>query len=270
MTTIAIGGFGKAKKVSYKGKTAVVKYINISHDPSATLATSALNRENAKYEAEIMKLFKDSTNIATIYEVEGHAIYMKYYPLGSLEDVIKSGKANRNRYKFARDIIWGLYQIHNLNYVHCDLKAKNILCELSEIKEVFIVNSVISDFGSARKKGSQPISYTPGFVPPDFSYKPVSFEADIYSLGKVFLQLFKHVTNVAEIDFNNFDSKLKFCDFANHFIDCTKNYQDYQKEMYYLVKNCLNPIPEKRPKLSELYSFVEKQWKIFPYFDYRS
>ena len=74
--------------------------------------------------------------------------------------------------------------------------------------------------------------------------KPLSFESDIYSLGKVFLQLFKHLKNVEEID-NNFDSKINFCDFANHFIDYKQNYQDYQKEMYYLVKNCLNPFPKK-------------------------
>ena len=43
-----------------------------------------------------MELFK--SNIATIYEVRGHAIYMKYYPLGSLDDLIQSGKPDRNRY----------------------------------------------------------------------------------------------------------------------------------------------------------------------------
>ena len=59
-------------------------------------------------------------------------------------------------------------QIHNLKYVHSDLKAKNILCELFDIKNGFIVNSVISDFGSARIIGSEPISYTPGFVPQIF------------------------------------------------------------------------------------------------------
>ena len=55
MSTIAIGGYGKAKKIDYNGKTAVVKYINMNKDPSATLATCTLNRENAKYEGEIME-----------------------------------------------------------------------------------------------------------------------------------------------------------------------------------------------------------------------
>lgn len=241
----------------------------MNKDPSATLATYTLNRTNANNEAEIMTLFKDKTNIATIYEVKGHAIYMKYYPLGSLYDVILTGKANRNRYNIALDIINGLMQIHHLNYVHSDLKAQNILCELHNCYGTFLVESVISDFGVARKVGSKPLACTPGFAPPEFWDKPLSFETDIYSLGKVFLQLFKNVKNVAEIDYNNFDSKISFSDFANHFIDCKNNYQDYQKEMYYLVKNCLNPSPEKRPKLSELRAFVYKIRRNNRFVDYR-
>ena len=229
MSTIAIGGFGKAKKINYKGITAVVKYININKDPSATLATCTLNRTNANNEAEIMGLFKDSCFIAQVYEVKGHAIYMKYYPLGSLEDVIQSGKANRNRYMIANDIIFGLEQIHRLNFVHSDLKAKNILCELETRSDVHnIVKAVITDFGAARKVGSQPIAHTKGFAPPDFWNKPLSFESDIYSLGKLFLQLFKHVkdVDVSEIDYNNFDCKVRYNDFANHFIDCKNKYED--------------------------------------------
>ena len=61
------------------------------------------------------------------------------------------------------------------------------------------------------------------------------------------LQLFKHAKNIAEIDYNNFDSKISFSDFAKHFIDCKKMYEEYQKKMYNLVINCLNTSPEKRP-----------------------
>ena len=94
------------------------------------------------------------------------------------------------------------------------------MCELQYIIEITIVRSVITDFGAARKIGSKAIACTKGFEPPEFWNKPLSFESDIYSLGKLFLQLFKHVKNVSEIDYYNFDSKVSFCDFANDFIDC--------------------------------------------------
>ena len=56
---------------------------------------------------EKYELFKDKSNIATIYDIQCHCIYMKYYPLGSLRDLIDKGKANKNRYLIAIIIIDG-------------------------------------------------------------------------------------------------------------------------------------------------------------------
>ena len=125
MTTVGIGGFGKAKLTTYKGRRAVVKYINTSGDPRATLATNTTNRQDAKTEGEIMKLFK-SPYIAEIYAIEGHAIYMKYYEKGSLREQINKGNAKKHRYEIAKQICNGLKEIHKLNYVHSDLKCSNI------------------------------------------------------------------------------------------------------------------------------------------------
>ena len=57
-STIGQGGFGKAKLTTYNNKKAVVKYINTTNDPRATLATCTINRKDAKYEGEIMKFLK--------------------------------------------------------------------------------------------------------------------------------------------------------------------------------------------------------------------
>ena len=79
MSTLGIGGFGKAKLTTYNGKKAVVKYINVQGDPRATLATCTINRNYASEEGEIMKKLAEQNYIAEIYDVKGHAIYMKYY-----------------------------------------------------------------------------------------------------------------------------------------------------------------------------------------------
>ena len=81
------------------------KYIIATLDPRANLTTCYIEKMlNVK---EKYKLFKDKTNISTIYDIQGHYICMKYYPLGSLRDLIDKGKANKNRYLIAIIIIDG-------------------------------------------------------------------------------------------------------------------------------------------------------------------
>ena len=126
MTTVGVGGFGKAKKTYYKGKEAVVKYVNTAGSPQATLATCTINRQDARYEGEIQKLFSTAW-VAEVYAIEGHAIYMKYYPDGSLRSQIVKGGADKHRYRCAWDIIKGIKEIHRLDFVHSDIKASNVL-----------------------------------------------------------------------------------------------------------------------------------------------
>lgn len=98
------------------------------------------------------------------------------------------------------DIFWqlvfidGLIQIHRLNYVHCDLKASNILCEEIDCKGKKYIRPVISDFGGARLKGSKLGAYTPGFCPPEVldDGEPINFSTDLYALGKLFIELFTY------------------------------------------------------------------------------
>ena len=249
MATLGKGGFGKAKFTIYEGKPAVVKYIDVNNSPSATLATCTVNRQNAEEEGKVMEKFKVYNYIAQIYAIKGHAIYMKYYPLGSLRSVIDSGKANNNRYIIAKDIIRGLSIIHNNGFVHSDLKARNILCE----ERRYVIRAVISDFGAARKVGSNSGAYTSGFVPPEFHHKPLSYATDYYSLGKLFLELFTKRTNVASINYYNFYKYANIKDFSS-------NYswdEDFitQMKLYELVKNCLRDEPDKRTTVKDFDKF---------------
>ena len=66
MKTLGIGGFGKAKLITYNGKKAVAKYINASGDPSATLSTCTINRNYACEEGEVMKKLSQKNYIAEI------------------------------------------------------------------------------------------------------------------------------------------------------------------------------------------------------------
>ena len=250
MTTIGQGGFGKAKKVIWHGKEAVVKYLNVNQDPSATLATCTLNRNEAQKEGQIMSIFKNRDSIALIYAVEGHAIYMKYYPDGSLRDQLDQGNVIKDRYFMLDDIIAGLRQIHQLNFVHSDLKAANILCEKHER-----IRCLITDFGAAAKKGSAPQCYTKGFAPPDFFNKPLCFEDDIYSLGKLCIELFTGISDISGIDYNNFYNKMNPLDFTNN-KNAKNEPEHYRLDLMDLIHECLNPDSSKRPSLIDFFDFV--------------
>ena len=251
MTTVGAGGFGKAKITTYNGQTAVVKYINTTSDPRATLATCTINRKDAQYEGEIMKLF-NHVNIAKIYEIRGHCIFMKYYPLGSLRDMINKGNVNSNRYLIALGILDGLQKIHDLNYVHCDLKASNILCEEIYCEGIKYIRPVISDFGGAKLKGSYLGAYTPGFCPKEVlsDGKPIDFSTDIYSMGKLLIELFTHRNDISDITESNFDSKLDLNDFNDNYYDGKE--VDSTKRIFSAVKKCLNSDRDERISLIDL------------------
>ena len=115
------------------------------------------------------------------------------------------------------------------------------------------LRAVISDFGAARKVGSNSGVWTSGFVPPEFHYKLLSYATDYYSLGKLFLELFTKRTNVASINYYNFYKYAKIKDFSN-------NYswdEDFitQMKLCELVNNCLRDEPEKRTTVKDFEKF---------------
>lgn len=249
MKTVGVGGFGKAKLTKYQGKQAVVKFVNSSGDPRATLATCTMNRTDARNEGLVMILLSKNKNIAEVYGIEGHAIYMKYYPLGSLRKIIDDKKLKIDKYSIAYDIVNGLSAIHEYNFVHSDLKATNILCEeiySNKLKKNYIT-AVITDFGTARLVGMKPIGYTHAFAPPEMGDEPLGFETDLYSLGKLFIELFTgECKGIGKINYDNYESYVDE--------DCFLGYSDF----YELVGECLSDEPEERTTLNEFKKFFKK------------
>lgn len=73
----------------------------------------------------------------------------------------------------------GLKAMHNLGYVHCDIKPNNILCnEKGEVKVI--------DFGQSARLGTvkERIQGTPDYIAPEqVQRKPVEVQTDVYNLG---------------------------------------------------------------------------------------
>ena len=178
---------------------------------------------------------------------------MKYYKDGSLRAQINAGGADKRRFECALDIIRGIKEIHRLDFVHSDIKASNVLV----IKNGDLLLCYISDFGGARKKGSWPIAHTPGFVPSNFMKKPLCFEDDIFSLGKLFLELFGKFRDIdiKNINYDNFDSIVNWKTFTNNYGESSNNRGCLG--VMELVHRCINEDSTKRPSLDELESFFK-------------
>lgn len=268
MKTIGVGGFGKIKlykDIKYNNKYGIVcKFINLTPSKSATNASCTLNRNICKQEAELMGIFKECDNCAELLGHQGHRLAMKYYELGSLDKLIISGLANKDRYKIASNIIKGLTFIHNKGYVHSDLKCSNILCEQEYINGIPYIKAVISDFGATRKKGRSCVAYTEGYNAPEMLKEGISFQTDIYALGKTLIELFAKIPqkNIKLINYNNYPLYV----FKHHFLNdyvISSSFQINEKQypiinnFYRLVRNCLYTDPNKRPSLLILQLFVD-------------
>lgn len=80
-------------------------------------------------------------------------VLMDYCQLGSVLDLMKTTGRNLNEAQVASVLLYalkGLTYLHNMNIIHCDLKAANILLnEKGDVK--------LADFGVSREIGD-PVS----------------------------------------------------------------------------------------------------------------
>lgn len=258
--TIIRGGFGKIKRTTYKGKPAIVKKmkitnqeINVSFTLSKIGATTFKRNINpiiesilsTEKEAKIMMDCRRNLgdNIAEIYgyDKEKCEIYMKEYA-GDLDKLKKINLPLENKYSITLDIINGLYTIHNLNFIHSDIKPKNILYDYDKKEERYV--AYITDFGISRPKNSEVYGYSKAYSPSD---DILTEKFDIYCLGKTLAEFFCNL-DLSQITTLNYDNFNSFCN-PKYF----KN-----EEIYNLVRKCINKNPKDRPNLVHLIlSFVQ-------------
>lgn len=149
-------------------------------------------------EVRILKLIKEKK--LTQYFVELHDAFIHKHHLcivleclgSNMYDVTKILKFHGLRYfflkPFIKQVLEGLYLLHNQGIIHCDLKPENIL-----IKDPFTFNVKIIDFGSSTSKALSSIFYIQSrfYRAPEvilgISY---SYAIDIWSFGCIIYELF--------------------------------------------------------------------------------
>lgn len=84
-----------------------------------------------------------------------------------------------------KQICQGVRHMHQQNIVHLDLKPENVMCVVKDSNDIKLI-----DFGLAQRleegKAIKVLFGTAEFCAPEIiNYEPVSFSADMWSLGVV-------------------------------------------------------------------------------------
>jgi len=178
-----------------------------------------------------------------------------------------------------------LKEIHDAGFVHLDIKPSNILFSkppgrtgkevLENLKNGETVVK-ISDLGSARKIGEKFAQFTPEFCPVDQIEALIKGEGarpsmDIYSLGatmytlltrqsfnsKELITLFNDAITIYEQkgDYSAIIEKAKE-EYRKYYENL--KIEDVKEELVNLIKDMVNPDPEKRPKIDEVLERLSK------------
>ncbi|SCP05836.1 eukaryotic initiation factor 2alpha kinase 1, putative [Plasmodium ovale] len=120
-------------------------------------------------------------------------ILMEYCPGKTLREAIDCGFIYKNEkliWELIKQILKGLYYIHDMRIIHRDIKPSNIFLQVSDN----ILTAKIGDFGLTTKIENNKINPSAGTVnymsPEQINGEYFDQKADIFSLGVVFFEMF--------------------------------------------------------------------------------
>jgi len=171
---LALRNEGAEVQLDKDGDSATFKY-GLKSFFEEGLALAKIEHKNI---VRVTNFFRENN---TVYMV------MQYERGKSLQDYILNNIKENIPENFVRrvfvELLNGLREVHTQKLLHLDIKPANIYIRLDG-------SPVLLDFGSARqtlseKKSGIPLSYTPGFAPPEqyFDTKSLGPWSDIYSIG---------------------------------------------------------------------------------------
>ena len=140
-------------------------------------------------------------------------------------------------------ILLAIKRIHEAGFIHGDLKCSNIFLVNKYKPGNKNIKIKIGDFGLSEIGGDLVYGGTPGFMAPEVPSVGGSFEADIYSIAKVMLEIMTQlpVEFIASINISNL-SKIQYK--LPKFLNIT--------QFYDVIKPCLLIDFTKRPNAEEL------------------
>nr|XP_017014245.1 tyrosine-protein kinase Src64B isoform X1 [Drosophila takahashii] len=220
-----------------------------------TMSTAAFLQE-----AAIMKKFRHNRLVA-LYAVcsqeEPIYIVQEYMSKGSLLDFLREGDG---RYLHFEDLIYiatqvasGMEYLESKQLIHRDLAARNVLIGENNVAKIcdFGLARVIADDEYCPKQGSRfPVKWT---APEAIIYGKFSIKSDVWSYGILLMELFTygqvpypgmHSREVIE----NIERGFRMPKPTNHY---------FPDNIYQLLLQCWDAVPEKRPTFEFLNHYFE-------------
>ncbi|XP_017484337.1 PREDICTED: tyrosine-protein kinase Src64B, partial [Rhagoletis zephyria] len=225
-----------------------------------TLREGTMSTQAFLQEAAIMKKFRHNRLVA-LYAVcsqeEPIYIVQEYMSKGSLLDFLREGDG---RYLHFEDLIYiatqvasGMEYLESKQLIHRDLAARNVLIGENNVAKIcdFGLARVIADDEYCPKQGSRfPVKWT---APEAIIYGKFSIKSDVWSYGILLMELFTygqvpypgmHSREVIE----NIERGFRMPKPTNHY---------FPDNIYHLLLQCWDAVPEKRPTFEFLNHYFE-------------
>ncbi len=219
-------------------------YQGIYQFEPVTIKRYDLSNEQTKYqflkEATIMAAVPPSYFVrleGIVFEKNNYALVMESMPRGNLVQFLKKEGPKltwKMRYQIAADISHGLERLHQFGILHRDLTSNNVLIGAGlQAKIMNFEHSIVNNSLIVRTKHWIEMVRDPAEM-----HSKLREAADVYSLGKVLLQLITQ-----EIPINN--------------IDIPKDTPEAFKN---IILECLKKNPEERPTAAEVARRLHALW----------
>ncbi|KAF9181407.1 hypothetical protein BGZ51_004949 [Haplosporangium sp. Z 767] len=178
-------GQKNVKKGVWKGQRVMIKELRSTKDEASFV------EEKASFlrEVNILKGLADRHIIQYYHHTveEEPKLVMESAEAGDLKGALPKLQWE-DKVRIIGEIAHGLWYIHSLGIIHCDIKSKNVLLTKNLVAK-------ICDFGSAMTitdiKNNTAFLGTTGWVAPEAKRDPTAYspEADIYSLGIIMWEM---------------------------------------------------------------------------------
>ena len=260
--TVGLGGGGKCRVYySEKYKRYVVEktiddtFIRLKEGNRTRMKTMMTNYKNnellLKKETIFMLLLKIAKLDCCVQILEfaenPFRIIMEYCAGGDVRKILDTYDVPvTDKMTIISQFLMALKRIHENGFIHGDLKSANIFLANKYVPGDYKnIKVKIGDFGLSELGGDLVFGGTLGFMAPEVPKIGGSFDSDIYSAGKVMLEIMTQlpIQMIQVIDSKSiFSLKYKL----PKFMDIT--------QFYDIVITCLNIDYTKRPSANELFN----------------
>lgn len=261
--TIGRGGGGKCQVVySEKFKRMVVektvddKFLKAKERNKTRMQTQMTKLVSNELFLQKEMIFMLLTKIAKLdccveildFAENPFRIIMEYCEGGDVRRILDTQEVPvSDKMTIISQFLTALKRIHENGFIHGDLKCANIFLVKRYIPGDYKnIKVKIGDFGLSEVGGGLVFGGTYGFMAPEVPKFGGSFDSDIYSAGKVMLEVMTQLP-VQMIQVINITNIFSLKNKLPKFMDIT--------QFYDIVIACLNIDYEKRPNAHELFTF---------------